>query len=732
MVGGQLYTYAAGTSTPQATYTDSTGTTPNTNPIILNSRGEAFVWLTAGQAYKFVLYDANNNLIWSEDQIPGSAFSSPIATNIIPSVTNTYNIGSASFTWANGYFGNAVYINGIPAVTYPQTAAESAASVVPTNLQYQPGDVRRYGADATGSLDSTTAIQTAINVARFAAGANARRVTLQDGTYKISAPLTVYGTFGTDGVTIEGQRARINSTHNGPAITLVAALSGYTSAPQLRLNAYVRGIDFNGPGVSSTSSIGIGIGDTSLSTNVTANVFLYDSLIQNYYLGISTSAGISLWFDKLNCQFNQIGMYLGYNTTVAAGPNNTNITRCTIISNVGPGVVAYNFPNSQIAFTNCDIEGNNTGATQSLTPTAQNCVFSVAGEVSLLGCHLESNAGSDGIYYAGSDSTKTLNIQACEMIDACYNVVNVANGYCVVNGGRIFQNSATNNLYLSGAAPAWSSTVAYYVGAQVSVGGTNYVCIVANTNQTPPNATYWTALAAFTPYAVIHGTETLVTGSIANALWANQGGFAQGASGQGTPGASFVAIAPPSGNAMLAQANTVTRTVNNASATRILYEQFTNGADAAMVSTQAFGWSWYANNTKIFYVGRSGANSIEPGADNTVLCGSGSLAWSGGNTHVAFTVVSDVRTKQDVAPIDDRVLAAWGRVEYAQYRRIADKRDLHVGLIAQRVLDAFAAEGLDAHEFGIIDYDPDQDRYGIRYEEALALECAYLRKRMNG
>ena len=114
LVGGQLYTYAAGTSTPQATYTDSTGTTPNTNPIILNSRGEAFVWLTAGQAYKFVLYDANNNLIWSEDQIPGSAFLSPIATNLIPSVTNTYNIGSASFTWANGYFGTSISVGGMP------------------------------------------------------------------------------------------------------------------------------------------------------------------------------------------------------------------------------------------------------------------------------------------------------------------------------------------------------------------------------------------------------------------------------------------------------------------------------------------------------------------------------------------------------------------------------------------------------------------------------------------
>jgi hypothetical protein len=57
LVGGKLYTYAAGTTTPKVTYTDATETTPNTNPVILNSRGEADVWLGLG-SYKFVLTDS--------------------------------------------------------------------------------------------------------------------------------------------------------------------------------------------------------------------------------------------------------------------------------------------------------------------------------------------------------------------------------------------------------------------------------------------------------------------------------------------------------------------------------------------------------------------------------------------------------------------------------------------------------------------------------------------------
>ena len=48
--GGKLYTYAAGTSTPKRTYADAGATTPNANPIILDSRGEAAVFWSG--AYK--------------------------------------------------------------------------------------------------------------------------------------------------------------------------------------------------------------------------------------------------------------------------------------------------------------------------------------------------------------------------------------------------------------------------------------------------------------------------------------------------------------------------------------------------------------------------------------------------------------------------------------------------------------------------------------------------------
>jgi hypothetical protein len=70
--GGKLYTYAAGTVTPLATYTDYNAGTANTNPVILNSRGEASIWLGTSMYY-MVLKDSTDVQIWTADNVTGSA-----------------------------------------------------------------------------------------------------------------------------------------------------------------------------------------------------------------------------------------------------------------------------------------------------------------------------------------------------------------------------------------------------------------------------------------------------------------------------------------------------------------------------------------------------------------------------------------------------------------------------------------------------------------------------------
>jgi len=106
LTGGKLYTYQAGTTTPQVTYTTSAGNVARTNPVVLDAAGRVpdsgEIWILP-VSYKFILRDSNDVLIATYDNIFGSgAFA----------VTNYTGNGS---TVAYAVTGNvvAVYINGV-------------------------------------------------------------------------------------------------------------------------------------------------------------------------------------------------------------------------------------------------------------------------------------------------------------------------------------------------------------------------------------------------------------------------------------------------------------------------------------------------------------------------------------------------------------------------------------------------------------------------------------------
>lgn len=166
LAGGLLYTYQAGTTTPQATYVDSTQTTPNTNPVQLNAYGQANVWLVANQTYKLTLTDSAGNQLYSVDQIPGGQ----------------------SFTQQS-----------LGQILYPQTPAEIAASVVPVNFFYQPGNINRYGTNSSpGSTDMSLAFSQAIAQASQASGAAIYFPAgsynfLQTATFNLTSSIVIYG-----------------------------------------------------------------------------------------------------------------------------------------------------------------------------------------------------------------------------------------------------------------------------------------------------------------------------------------------------------------------------------------------------------------------------------------------------------------------------------------------------------------------------------------------------------
>lgn len=77
-VGNKLYFYQAGSTTKQATFTDSTGSASNANPITLNTLGEpdTEIWFAAGLSYKVIYANATDSdpptsPIWSIDNLRG-------------------------------------------------------------------------------------------------------------------------------------------------------------------------------------------------------------------------------------------------------------------------------------------------------------------------------------------------------------------------------------------------------------------------------------------------------------------------------------------------------------------------------------------------------------------------------------------------------------------------------------------------------------------------------------
>ena len=132
--GGKIYTYEAGTTTPLASYTSSSGNTAHTNPIILNSAGRVpnggEIWVQL-RLYKFTLETSTGVLIATYDNV-GSSFN---ATAIIANFTG--NGSTVAFTLASSPTGeNAtnIYINGV----YQQKNTYSIAGVVVTFSEAPP------------------------------------------------------------------------------------------------------------------------------------------------------------------------------------------------------------------------------------------------------------------------------------------------------------------------------------------------------------------------------------------------------------------------------------------------------------------------------------------------------------------------------------------------------------------------------------------------------------------
>ena len=191
--GGKIYTYTAGTTTPQTTYTTSSGSVAHTNPIILDSAGRlpgGEMWITNTVIYKFVLKDSADVLIGTYDNISG--------------INATVNFNNAS------------------QVVYDPAGTGAVATTVQAKLR-QTRSVMDFGAVGDGSTDNTTAIQAAMT----AAGSGT--LLFPDGVFNVSGTLTVPIGLKIQGTYRLGQNGNASGNNGGTKIVQTATGTGVAS-----------------------------------------------------------------------------------------------------------------------------------------------------------------------------------------------------------------------------------------------------------------------------------------------------------------------------------------------------------------------------------------------------------------------------------------------------------------------------------------------------------------------
>jgi hypothetical protein len=221
LTGGKIYTYAAGTTTPAATYTSNTGNTAHTNPIILDSAGRVpggEIWLQVGAGYKFVVKTSAEVLIATYDNIPSAP--QPPAANDADSIMyeQGYTVTAGSFVAGQSYriasigttnftligaTSNTVGLHFIATGSGTGDGTAEVSQTVETKLR-QYVSVIDFGADPTGAVNSATAFTNAI--------ATGKLVLVPKGTYLRGATTTTYATDQYLGILRVGNLTTTNSS----------------------------------------------------------------------------------------------------------------------------------------------------------------------------------------------------------------------------------------------------------------------------------------------------------------------------------------------------------------------------------------------------------------------------------------------------------------------------------------------------------------------------------------
>jgi len=133
----------------------------------------------------------------------------------------------------------------------------------------------------------------------------------------------------------------------------------------------------------------------------------------------------------------------------------------------------------------------------------------------------------------------------------------------------------------------------------------------------------------------------------------------------------------------------------------------------------------YGSGSRIRPVNTYAAGSSGTGGTQACYLGSTSYRWAGiygviGNfsstlTCASLSQTSDKRLKTDIEDVNNLLIEAIKKIKPKQYR-IANDDKIHIGIIAQEVIEAFDCVGLNAFDYGIVTEGED-GYYSVNYTE---------------
>ena len=427
LAGGKLYSYAAGTTTPLATYTTSSGIQNNTNPIILDSRGEAAVWLGAA-SYKLKLTDSTDVEIWTVDNITTQDAMNAL-TAFEASLASTQGSSLVGYVPASGPPGRTV-----------QAKLRDVVSV------------KDFGAVGDGTTNDTTALQAAIAYCESATSWGGRALYIPGGRYLITGALTLSKEF----ITIFGDGAWESRIY---AVGL--STSALTTAAMQYLRPFLHDFAVENTGTGK----GIDFG------NITGQVYLGE--LKNLYIESGDDGFYAPHFFSMVMMNVSSLSRTGHSFRVACGPG-VNWIGCYALE-CGPGKAGYRL-RGLILMNACNglNEGDFWGVFGSNLTNLDGFQNDFADndfpDITLLNCNLERW----GSLTTGGEAVRVVNVYRnftfiggkIDRFDLATNYSAIINCFTGSNGGTEPVRLGIGSLFMGGGTPSlanlYSAGQAFY------------------------------------------------------------------------------------------------------------------------------------------------------------------------------------------------------------------------------------------------------------------------------